>query len=115
MGRGYQSTEQTPEFYITFVLTGRAREDVDVVYLSGAYGWGGWYGWGSTYYPAWTATIVSNYTEGTLVLDIVDAKTSQLVWRAYCRDDVKDWKNRDKNVKKLVDKALKRFPPKAKA
>jgi hypothetical protein len=55
---------------------------------------------------------VSNYVEGTLILDFVDAKTNMLAWRAASRDDVRDWKERHKNVQKMVDKALKRFPPK---
>lgn len=112
IGRGYQSTQGPSDFYITFFLTGEARQDVDVVYRGDAYGWGGWYGWSSMYYPSWTETVTTNYVEGTLVLDIVDAKTNQLVWRAYCRDDIKEWKNRDQNVTKAVVKALKRFPPK---
>jgi hypothetical protein len=113
ISRGFQSTRDEPNFYITFLLTGEARKDIEVVAVSGGYGWGGWYGWPSTYYPAWSSTVVSNYVEGLLVLDVVDAKTSQLAWRAYCRDDVRDWKNRDKNVKKVLDKALKQFPPKS--
>lgn len=111
LGRGFESTQQSPDFYITFVVTGNARQDVDVVYVDDAYGWGGWYGWPAYYYPAWTETVVTNYVEGTLILDIVDAKTAQLTWRAYCTDEIKDWKNRDKNVTKIVNKALKQFPP----
>ena len=115
IGRRFQSTLEEPDFLITFLLTGDVKKDVDVIEVGGGYGWGGWYGWGPTYYPGWSTTIVSNYVEGVLVLDIVDAKTKQLVWRAYCRDDVREWKNRDKNVKKVVDKALKKFPPKSKS
>jgi hypothetical protein len=113
MPRGFQSTRESPDFFITFLLTTDQKQDVTVEFESGGmYGWGGWYGWSSMYYPTWTKTVTSNYVEGTLVLDIVDAKTKQLVWRAYCRDDVKEWKNRDKNVQNTVNKALKRFPPK---
>lgn len=113
MGRGYQSTRLSPDFYITFVLTGQAKQDIDVEYVDGFYGWGGWYGWPSMYYPTWTQTVVTNYIEGTLVLDFVDSKSNQLIWRAYCKGDVKDWKNRHKDVEKAVNKALKKFPPKS--
>ena len=113
MARGFQPTQQAPDFFITFLLTGNMKQDVDVVYEAGAYSWGGWYGWPSMYYPTWSRTVVSNYLEGVLVLDIVDAKNNQLVWRAYCRDDVREWKDRDKNVQKVVNKALKKFPPKS--
>jgi hypothetical protein len=111
MARGFQPAQETPDFFITFLLTGKARQDIDVEFVSGAYGWGGWYGWSSVYYPTWSKTVVSNYVEGVLILDIVDARSNQLVWRASCRDDVRDWKERHKNVQKIINKALKRFPP----
>lgn len=39
IGRGFQSTQGPSDFYITFFLTGAARQDVDVIYLDNAYGW----------------------------------------------------------------------------
>ena len=48
-----------------------------------AFGWGwGWYG------PPTTSTRQVSYTEGGLMLDISDAKTSQLVWRALYKNRV---------------------------
>ncbi len=111
--RGLQSVEASPDFYITFFLTAEQEQDVDVISSGGGYGWGGWYGWSSYYYPSWTETVVTNYISGMLVLDFVDAKTNELVWRAYCSGEIRDWGNRDKVVNKAVEKALKRFPPKA--
>jgi hypothetical protein len=113
MQRNFRSTQGPADFSITFFLTGKNRQDVDVVVTSSSYGWGGWYGWSSYWYPSWTETVVTNYVEGMLVIDIVDVKTSQLVWRAYCSDEIREWKNRQKNVEKAVNKALKRFPPKS--
>ena len=110
--RGFEPTDHEPDFLITFVLMGEQAQDVDVVFADGMYGWGGWYGWPSYYYPSWTETIVSNYINGALMLDFVDAKTDQLIWRAYCTGEINDWSNRDKVVDKAVDKALKRYPPK---
>jgi uncharacterized protein DUF4136 len=49
---------------------------------------GGYYGYRSGYYGAWggygygTETHVSQYTEGTFNIDIVDNRTHQLVWEA---------------------------------
>lgn len=54
-------------------------------YTDWGYGFGGWpYGYG--YYGMWagapqTYTDVSQYTEGTLVLDLVDNRTKKLVFR----------------------------------
>jgi hypothetical protein len=49
-----------------------------------------------------------------LVLDIVDARTSKLLWRAYGGEKIDDFRNRDKDIKAVVKKALQRFPPKRK-
>ena len=49
---------------------------------------GGYYGYRGGYYGAWggygygTETRVSQYTEGTFNIDIIDAKQHQLVWEA---------------------------------
>ncbi len=49
---------------------------------------GGYYGYRGSYYGAWggygygTETHVSQYTEGTFNIDLVDNKTRQLVWEA---------------------------------
>ena len=50
--------------------------------------YGGYYGYRGGYYGAWggygygTETHVSQYTEGTFNIDIVDNRTHQLVWEA---------------------------------
>jgi len=49
-----------------------------------------------------------------LVLDVVDAATSKLIWRPYATDTIRYMRNRDKNIDATVRKALDRFPPKQK-
>jgi hypothetical protein len=59
-------------------------------YTDWGYGYGGGYGGGWPYgygsYGMWagaprTYTDVSNYTEGTMILDVVDTRTNKLVFR----------------------------------
>jgi uncharacterized protein DUF4136 len=57
-------------------------------------------------------TTVSEYTVGTLVVDIFDAKTKQLLFRGTASDEISD--KPEKNQKKLAkasDKMFKDFPP----
>ena len=71
-------------------------------------GWGG-YRWGGM---GTTTTSVSEYTVGTLVTDIFDAKTKQLMWRGTAQDELSE--KPEKNQKKLAkasDKLFKDFPP----
>ena len=44
--------------------------------------------------------------------NIVDASTSKLIWRAYCGDQIREMRKRDKKITAAVKKALDRFPPK---
>jgi hypothetical protein len=60
--------------------------------------------------PTWTYTEVEQYVNAMVVIDIVDARTSKLLWRASCGDKVKDFRKRDKNVEKALQKAFDRFP-----
>ena len=54
-------------------------------------------------------------TEGTLVIALLDARTSKLVWRANCTDAINDNRDRTKAIiDKAIAKAFKKFPPKSK-
>ena len=78
----------------------------------GGYGWrGGWGGGMSS-----STTTVDEYTVGTLVVDVFDAKTKQLMYRGIAQDELSD--KPEKNAKKLAkasDKLFKDFPPGSKA
>ncbi len=67
--------------------------------------------YGSSYYgPA----IVRQYVQGTLVLDIVDGRTNELIWRGWATDRLDD-DPKPKQVRHYVtaavQKILEEFPP----
>ena len=77
-------------------------------------GFGGGWGWrrfgGGGFGEATTTT--ETYNVGTLVVDLFDAKTKQLIWRGTSSDTLSN--NSDKNIKNLdkgADKMFKHFPP----
>jgi hypothetical protein len=77
-------------------------------------GFGGGWGWrrlgGGGLGEATTTT--ETYKVGTLVVDLFDTKTKQLIWRGASSDTLSD--NSDKNIKNLdkgVEKMFKNFPP----
>ena len=116
MKRGYQPVDGLePEFYITHFITARMRQDTHSMPASGlypdAYMWpGSWYTWSTAWFPTWD-TYVENYVEGILLLDVVDAKTKKLLWRAACKAKIDEMRERHKDVEDAVKKALKSFPP----
>ncbi len=79
-------------------------------FYSGGFGGYGWRGWGGGMGTATTS--VSEYMVGTMVVDIFDAKTKQLVFRGTAQDELSD--KPEKNVKKVQkagEKMFKDFPP----
>lgn len=81
----------------------------------GRWGWGGW-GWrGGWWGPGMgeTTTTEVNKTVGSLVIDIFDGQSKNLIWRGIAEGDVS--KNADKNthnIDKDIDKMFDHFPPK---
>ena len=77
-------------------------------------GWGAWgprpwgYGFASGYQE------VQSYREGSLVLEVRDRKTRQMVWQAAAMDalsGLSDPKDADEQVAAAVKKLLEKFPP----
>ena len=69
----------------------------------GGYRWGG---------MGTATTTPYEYTVGTLLVDIFDAKSKSLMWRGIAQDELSD--KAEKNIKKLgkaSDKMFKDFPP----
>jgi hypothetical protein len=77
-------------------------------------GFGGAWGWrrfGAGGFAEATTT-TETYKVGTVVVDLFDAKTKQLIWRASASDTLSN--NSDKNIKSLdkgVNKMFNHFPP----
>jgi hypothetical protein len=86
----------------------QTKKDLNTFYSGmGGYGYRGWGGGMGT-----ATTTVNEYTVGTLVVDIFDAKSKSLMWRGSAQDEISD--KTEKNVKKLgkaSDKMFKDFPP----
>jgi hypothetical protein len=77
-------------------------------------GFGGGWGWrrfgGGGFGDATTTT--ETYKVGTLVVDLFDTKSKQLIWRGSSSDTLSN--NSDKNIKNLdkgAEKMFKHFPP----
>ena len=88
------------------------KKDLNTFYSGGMGGYGyGWRGMGGMGMGT-SSTTVSEYTVGTLVVDIFNAKSKQLMFRGTASDELSD--KPEKNQKKLAkasDKMFKDFPP----
>lgn len=74
----------------------------------GGWGWGGWgYGGG------WSGgrSSMETYTEGTIVVDVLDTKTRTLVWRGIAENAFRKPNPDDEKVAKIIEKVMTDFPP----
>jgi len=58
---------------------------------------------------------VTPYVEGTIIIDVVDAKMNRLVWRAISTKTGSNLVDvqKEKKIDKVVSDAFKHFPPSA--
>ena len=102
----------SPDVHILVHGATKEKKQLNTFYTGG---YGGYYGWGWGGVGS-SSTTVSEYTEGTLVLDIFDASTKALIWRGVAQDELKAKQTkREKQASKAIAKLLKDFPPKPKA
>ena len=102
---------ENPDLLINILTKERERIDVDQYNAGWGYGWGfGWnpYLWGGR-------TYISSTTEGTLYIDLIDAKKKELVWEGegvgYLTEDRS---KKESRINEFVAKILAQFPPKSK-
>lgn len=95
--------DSNPDLLISIFTKEKERVDV---YNSYGFGWGWNPWWGMNY------TNVSTTPEGVLYIDLIDAKTKELVWQGEGSGYLtKDTHKKDERIKTFVSKILEQYPP----
>jgi uncharacterized protein DUF4136 len=101
--------EKSADAVVVLHGASQIKKDLNTFY-SGGYGGYGWRGWGGGMGTA--QTTVSEYKVGTLVVDIFDAKSKNLIYRGTASDEISDKPEKNqKKMAKAADKLFKDFPP----
>lgn len=104
--KGYQQqTDGEPDFLLAYHIGVKDKLDVQ--------DWG--YGYGPRRFWRWGGVVqVREYQEGTLILDIIDSKSKQLIWRGWAIEEVVDLSSEkvEKKIDQAVKKIFEKFPPK---
>jgi|SRR5690606_1167286 len=101
-----------PDILLSIFTKERQQVDIYNNYWGGGYhGWG-WnpYFWGGHY----AGNNVSSKTEGSLYIDIIDAKDKQLVWQGRgvgSLDNIRNIEKKEIRIKEFVAEILKAYPP----
>ncbi len=110
VSKGFVLSE-TPDLMINIFT--KSREEVNVNQYNGGFGYG--VGWGYGPYIYGGNTSVSRYTEGTLFIDLIDAKKKELVWQGEGEGVLtQNSGDKEKRINEFVGKILEQYPPQKK-
>jgi len=93
---GFRMQTETPDFVISYYVTSKNRLNVQ------DYSYGPPRLWGSR------DIRVNQYAEGTLMVDFIDVKTNQVVWRGRATGAL-ELKDVEKKINKSTEKLVKQF------
>ena len=106
--KGYTKTgASSANFLVTYYLGLESKIDIHTIHSSYGYGYRGWYG------GMGTETMVDQYDEGSLILDVLDPKGSDLLWRGTGSARVSTSntpEKREQRINDAVAKILATFP-----
>ena len=106
--KGFTKSE-TPDLLINIFTKEKQQVDVNQFNMGWGYGWGmGWNPW------MWGGNngMVNSYTEGTLFIDLIDAKKKEMVWQGEGLGNLtKDTNRKDEVINEFVTRILGQYPP----
>src|SRR6202158_2753576 len=107
--KGWTQVPSGGDVAVVAIKTSQTQRTLQTFYDGFGGGWG-WRRFGGGGFGDATTT-EQDYKVGTLVVDLYDAKTKQLIWRGSAQDTVSDKAaQNEKNLDKGVTKMFKGFP-----
>ncbi len=108
VAQGFRRETTSPDFIVTYhaaVEDHMSEKAVDNAYDSAQF---------ERYDQNWTYQYSTAWLQGTLLIDILDAQSKELVWRGSAQAEIETNEpddKKDKRVEEAVRKMLKNFPP----
>jgi len=98
---------ESPDLLISIFT--KEKERVDVYQNNFGYGWG----WNPWWYGGFNNSTVSRSTEGTLYIDLIDAKTKELVWQGIGSANLvtRDIEKKEARIREIVKEITAQYPP----
>ena len=102
--RGYTIDERNADFGVAFYATAREKLDLTT------------WDYGYPFYPRWgrygpPAQTVVQYTEGSVIIDVVTSGTNKLLWRGVGKAELVDGPDRNlEQLAKAAEAIVARFP-----
>ncbi|HEY1472315.1 MAG TPA: DUF4136 domain-containing protein [Candidatus Acidoferrum sp.] len=108
--KGWTQVDSGGDVSIVAMEITRNQQTLNTFYDGFGGGWG-WRRFGAGGFGEATTT-TDTFKVGTVIVDLFDTKTKQLLWRGSSSDTLSNNSNKNiKNLDKGVDKMFKNFPP----
>lgn len=102
---------ENPDLIINVKANHKKVTDITTNSPYGMWGWGGPFGWGVGVNRTWS----SNYNEGALIVDLIDARTNKLVWQGIGSGiSVDSPKAKQRQIPEIVAEIMANYPPQRK-
>lgn len=106
--------DETPDLLVAYDIAVDTAQLVAQDYnLPPGYGYAYWYGYRYRYSYAGVANYrpIQRYDIGTLVIDLIDPETNQLIWRGWVDADINPAALDDSYITVIVASIMSQFPP----
>ena len=116
--KGMRQVTTNPDLLVAYDVKVVTRQELrpDYTYAPGWYGYGWWYGYRYNYgYSRFASTMyIDQYQDGTVIIDLIDAKDNELIWRGWGQMEVGGPNVSETEINRIVGKILAEYPPGAK-
>jgi hypothetical protein len=107
--RGFRPQAENPDLLIAYDVA--VPQDANAAESPG-FGYGYWYGYrytyGTTDFPNYRT--VDQYMPGTLIIDMIDPGTNQLVWRGIAEGGINPGQTEEKKIRRSIAGILIQYP-----
>ena len=98
---------QSPDILVSIFTKERERVDV----YNNNFGWG--WGWNPWWFGGVGGSTVSRSTEGSLYIDLIDAKSNDLIWQGIGTSNLetRNIEKKEERIREIVAEVLAQYPP----
>ncbi len=118
---GFSQAQQNPDFIVAFYSRSKQKTQVESSGFGPGFGFGRGFGWGYgvPFRERWRYGFgpdiwTSNYTQGCVMADVIDAKTNEVVWRGVATDTISGIDQSEKQTDQAAKDLVKKFMQDAK-
>jgi hypothetical protein len=114
--KGFRRVDVNPDVLVAYDVKVVTKQEIrpDYAYAPGWYGgYGYWYGYRYNYgYSRFAAPMyIDQYQDGTIIIDLIDGKDNELIWRGWGQMEVGSANVTEAEVNRIIGHILEKYPP----